>query len=70
MVREAGKGITGYELRLPLEVLGLAAGARFGFNMAVLDDDDGKGERYWFQLAGGLVGGSDIKLYPQFVLGE
>jgi hypothetical protein len=65
--------LTRYELRLPLADLGLTPGAEFGFNVAFLDDDDGSGSRYWFQLASGLCGRTaktapPAKSYPRFVM--
>jgi len=65
---DAGR-TTRYELRLPLAALGLEPGAEFGFNL-VFYDDDGNGQRYWLQLAPGLAGGSNIALYPRFVLAK
>ena len=64
---------TCYEVRLPLAELGLKAGAEFGLNLAVMDDDDGKGVQYWLQMAPGLAGRDaktepPAKLYPRFVL--
>jgi len=55
-LRDAAARITRYELRLPLADLGLKPDEAFGFNMVVLDDDDGNGSGYWFQLAPGLCG--------------
>jgi hypothetical protein len=43
-------------------------GAEFGFNMVLFDDDEGNENLYWLQLAPGLAGLQDIKLYPRFVL--
>jgi len=64
---------TTYKLSLPLSALGMDAGAEFGMNVVFLDDDDGKGVRYWLQLAPGLAGRDDrtpppSRLYPRFVL--
>ena len=72
-VRDADARITRYELRLPLADLGMKPDAAFGFNMVVLDDDDGNGSGYWFQLAPGLCGRKPKspppwQEYPRFVL--
>ncbi len=56
MVRDQSAKITRCELRLPLADLGVKSGESFGFNIVILDDDDGAGSRYWFQLAPGLCG--------------
>jgi hypothetical protein len=53
VVRDDAGGVTRYELRLPLAALGLKPGEAFGFNAAVFDDDDGFGQCYRLQLAGG-----------------
>ena len=47
-------------------------GAEFGFNVAFMDDDDGSGPKYWFQLAPGLCGRNPKtptpdKSYPRYV---
>jgi hypothetical protein len=73
VVRNESAHTTSYELSLPLAVLGLEPGAEFGFNIAVLDDDDGKGMRYGIPLAPGLLGRDaktppPAKVYPRFVL--
>jgi len=70
VIRDNDAKTTHYELRLPLDALGLKPGARFGFNIVFFDDDDGKGHRYWLQLAPGLAGLHDIKLYPRFMLAK
>jgi hypothetical protein len=75
VVRDVPAAITRYELRLPLADLGLKPGESFGFNIVFLDDDDGAGSRYWFQLAPGLCGRNaksppPWKTYPRFVLGK
>ena len=58
---------TRYELRLPLNTLGIKPGAQFSFNVVVFDDDDGNGHRYWLELAPGLAGQiHDVTLYPRF----
>ena len=67
VVRDDKARVTRYELRLPLATLGLEPGDEFGFNV-VFVDDDGNGQPYWLQLAPGLAGGSNAKLYPRFVL--
>jgi hypothetical protein len=71
VVRDAAARMTRYELRLPLETLGVKPGEGFGFNLVVLDDDDGGGSRHWFQLAPGLCGRNartppPWHLYPRF----
>lgn len=53
VVRDNPAGMTRYELRLPLAALGLEPGKEFGFSAAVFDDDDGFGQAYGLQLAGG-----------------
>jgi len=68
-VRDEAAKKTFYELRLPLATLGLQPAALFGFNI-VFFDDDGNGHRYWLQLAPGLAGLHDVKLYPRFVLAK
>jgi outer membrane protein assembly factor BamB len=73
VVRNESALTTSYELSLPLAALGLEPGAEFGFNIAVLDDDDGKGMRYGIPLALGLLGRDTktpppAKVYPRFVL--
>ncbi|MBM4143062.1 MAG: DUF4838 domain-containing protein [Lentisphaerae bacterium] len=74
-VRDAAARITRYELRLPLADLGLKPDEEFGFNAVVLDDDDGNGSRYWFQLASGLSGRKPKspppwREYPRFEMGK
>ncbi|MBM4163661.1 MAG: hypothetical protein FJ222_04380 [Lentisphaerae bacterium] len=59
-VRDDAGGVTRYELRLPLEALGLKPGGAFGFNAVVFDDDDGFGQCYRVQM------GPDLR----FVLAE
>jgi outer membrane protein assembly factor BamB len=63
---------TTYKLSLPLSALGFEPGAEFGMNVVFMDDDDGKGVRYWLQLAPGLAGWDGRtdrnRLYPRFVL--
>jgi hypothetical protein len=73
VVHDAAARTTRYELRLPLAALGLKPGDGFGFNLVFLDDDDGGGSRYWFQLAPGLSGRNARTpppwfLYPRFEL--
>ncbi|MFZ4394064.1 MAG: DUF4838 domain-containing protein [Kiritimatiellia bacterium] len=73
VVRDEKARITRYELRLPLADLGLKPGDSFGFNVVVLDDDDGAGSRYWFQLAPGLCGRTaktppPWQVYPRYVV--
>jgi hypothetical protein len=73
VVRNEAAHTTSYELSLPLAALGLEPGAEFGFNIAFLDDDDGKGMRYGIPLASGLLGRDartppPAKVYPRFVL--
>ena len=53
VVRDDAGGMTRYELRLPLAALGLEPKQEFSFNAAVFDDDDGFGQCYGLQLAGG-----------------
>ena len=72
VVRDAAAKVTRYELRLPLADLGLTPSAEFGFNVAFMDDDDGSGPKYWFQLAPGLCGRNPKtptpdKSYPRYV---
>jgi outer membrane protein assembly factor BamB len=73
VVRNEASHTTSYELSLPLSALGVQLGDEIGFNIAVLDDDDGKGMRYWMSLAPGLLGRDaktppPAKIYPRFVL--
>jgi hypothetical protein len=75
VVRDEAAKLTRYELRLPLADLGLTPGAEFGFNVAFLDDDDGSGQRKWFQLAPGLCGRAwntppPWQVYPRYVMDE
>jgi formylglycine-generating enzyme required for sulfatase activity len=75
VARDDGARITRYELRLPLADLGLKPDDGFGFNVVFLDDDDGNGSRYWFELAPGLCGRKaksppPWQTYPQFELGR
>ena len=66
---EAAKA-TRYELRLPLAVVGIESGAEFGLNFTVYDDDNGKGQRCWFELGPGMTWPFKPELYPRFVLGK
>jgi hypothetical protein len=73
VTRNEAARITHYELCLPLADLGLKPEEPFGFNVVFLDDDDGTGSRYWFQLSPGLCGRdarspSPWQAYPQFEL--
>jgi len=68
VVRNDETKTTVYELRLPLAVLSVEPGMDFAFNVVFLDDDDGKGHRYWLQLAPGLCGRGAAS--PRFVLEE
>ena len=58
---------TVYELRLPLAALGVKPGMDLAFNIVLLDDD-GKGHRYWLQLAPGLCGRGHA--HPRYVLAK
>jgi hypothetical protein len=53
VVRDDAGGMTRYELRLPLAALGLEPKQEFSFGADVFDDDDGFGQCYGLQLAGG-----------------
>ncbi|MEI6148471.1 MAG: SUMF1/EgtB/PvdO family nonheme iron enzyme, partial [bacterium] len=73
VVRDEAARITRYEVRLPLVALGLEPGAEFGFNIAFIDDDDGRGMQYWIQMAPGLLGRGPkslppAKTYPRFMM--
>jgi len=68
--RDAKAKRTRYGLRIPLSALGLKGGAKFGFNIAVFDDDDGNKNLYWLRLAPGLTRPVNTKLYPRFVLAK
>jgi hypothetical protein len=68
VVRDEKTKTTVYELRLPLAALGLEPGAEFDFNIVFLDDDDGKGHRYWLQLAPGLCGRPAAN--PRYILAK
>jgi hypothetical protein len=68
VVRDDKAKLTRYELRLPLAALGVQPGAEFAFNLVLFDDDDGNEDLYYLQLAPGLAGLQNIKLYPRFVL--
>ena len=68
VVRDEKSKATVYELRLPLAALGLQPGAEFDFNIVFLDDDDGKGHRYWLQLAPGLCGRPAAN--PRYILAK
>jgi hypothetical protein len=68
VVRDEKTKTTVYELRLPLATLGLEPGAEFDFNIVFLDDDDGKGHRYWLQLAPGLCGRPAAN--PRYILAK
>ena len=46
----------------------VAPGEDFAFNIVFLDDDGGKGYRYWLQLAPGLCGRSAAS--PRYVLAK
>ena len=75
VARDAAAGTTRYELRLPLADLGLRPDEAFGLNVVLLDDDDGDGMRYWFQLAPGLCGRKPKspphwQMYPRFELSQ
>jgi hypothetical protein len=67
-VRDDKARVTRYELRLPWAALGLKPGDEFGFNVVIVDDDDGNGQAYRLQLAPGLAGGGNGALYPRLVL--
>ena len=68
VVRNDETKTTVYELRLPLTALGVELGKDLAFNIVFLDDDDGKGHRYWLQLAPGLCGRSHA--HPRFILAK
>jgi hypothetical protein len=68
VVRNDETKTTVYELRLPLAALGVEPGKGFSFNIAFLDDDDGKGHRCWLQLAPGLCGRGAA--HPRYVLAK
>jgi hypothetical protein len=72
VVRDDARGVTRYELRLPLAALGLKPGKEFGLNAVVFDDDDGFGQCYRLQLAPGLAAFDHrgTGWYPRFVLAE
>jgi hypothetical protein len=70
VARDEPAGITRYGLRLPLAVLGLPPGTTFGLSVQFSDDDDGGGRRHWLQLAPGLAGLHDVRLYPRFILAK
>jgi len=53
VTRDDAGGMTRYELRLPLAVLGLKPGDDFQFDSAVCDDDDGFGQVYQVQTGSG-----------------
>jgi hypothetical protein len=68
VVRKEQTKTTVYELRLPLVSLGVEPGMDFAFNIVFLDDDNGKGHRYWLQLAPGLCGRGAAS--PRYVLAK
>lgn len=72
VVRSNDDSTTSYLLRMPLESLGLERrnGTIFGLNVVFFDDDNGRGQQKWLQMAPGLAGGRDPLLFPRFVIAE
>jgi len=70
VIRDEEAGKTRYELTLPLRELGIRAGATIGYNLMIFDDDNGKGQRYWFQLGPGITYPFDPERFPRFTLEE
>jgi hypothetical protein len=61
---------TFYELRIPLESLGISPvkGTVFGFNFIIFNDDNGAGANYYYQLSPGITGGKNPAQFKKFVL--
>jgi hypothetical protein len=68
VVRDEAARKTRYELTLPLKDLGVRAGAKIGFNIMIFDDDNGTGQRYWFQLGPGITYPFAPERYPRFTV--
>lgn len=68
--RDDQKGMTTYEVKIPIKSLiaAPAKGAVFGFNAVVFNDEDGEGHDYWIGLSPGLAGGLDPAQYRLFIL--
>lgn len=61
-----------YEMKIPWSALQITPkeGAVFGFNFVILDDDEGAGKTYWYQLSDGITNGKIPAAFKQFVLSE
>lgn len=72
VVRSNDDSSTTYSLRIPLKSLGLERrnGTIFGLNVVFFDDDNGRGQQKWLQMAPGLAGGRNPLLFPRFVIAE
>ncbi len=70
VVRDAERGETRYEMKIPFESIKLepAEGAVFGFNAVVFDDADGAGYDYWIEMTPGLAGKWDPEPFRKFIL--
>ena len=70
MTRDDKAAITRYALRLPMAVIGLAAGDTIGFDIMFCDADDDKGLRQSIRMTRGISYPFKTELYPRFVLKE
>ena len=68
--RDSAAGTTTYEWIVPLRELQTITKSdkAFALNIAVLDDDTGKGAESWFELSRGILFGQDPSPFPVFIL--
>lgn len=69
--RDEEKKKTYYEIAIPWTSLGFSAAPEnkvMGLNFVIFDDDDGNGEKYYFQFAPGLAEGTDPAKFKKFLI--
>ena len=73
VVRDENKKKTFYEARIPFSSLRIFPEkdrTLFGFSFAILDDDEGAGQTYYYRLSQGIVSGQYPRYFKRFVLVE
>ncbi|MGN0867256.1 MAG: hypothetical protein ACI4SG_06225 [Oligosphaeraceae bacterium] len=67
--RDEEAKVTHYRLTLSRQMLGLnRSGQAFRFCAVVMDDDEGSGESYFYQISPGITGAKNVGLMPIFRL--
>ncbi|MGN0893132.1 MAG: hypothetical protein ACI4Q0_07660 [Oligosphaeraceae bacterium] len=65
--RDETAKVTRYQISLPRASLGLQRhGQYFRFCAVVMDDDEGSGQSYFYQLSPGITGAKNVALMPLF----